>query len=109
VLANAGHLPPYLNGREMAMEGSLPLGAVPETDVPVLRLDLSDEDSVVLLSDGVVEAQDAEGRLFGFDRIEEMLRSGAGAAALANAAHAFGQEDDITVLTVARVPVTPAV
>jgi hypothetical protein len=27
VLANAGHLPPYLNGRDLPIEGSLPLGA----------------------------------------------------------------------------------
>jgi hypothetical protein len=53
------------------------------------------------MTDGVVEAQDATGHLFGFDRIAEMLRGGIAAAALANAAQDFGQEDDITVLTVA--------
>jgi hypothetical protein len=57
----------------------------------------------------VAEAQDAEVRLFGFERIEKMLRSGIGAAALAKAAQAFGHEDDITVLSVTRVPVAAAV
>ena len=51
---------------------------------------------------GVAEAQDAEGRLFGFERIAEMLRGNTTAADLADAAQRFGQEDDITVLTVAR-------
>jgi serine phosphatase RsbU (regulator of sigma subunit) len=57
----------------------------------------------MLMTDGVAEAQDAAGHLFGFDRISEMLRGGVAAAALATAAQNFGQEDDITVLTVARM------
>ena len=57
----------------------------------------------MLMTDGVAEAQDATGNLFGFDRIAELLRSGIAAAALATAAQDFGQEDDITVLTVARM------
>jgi serine phosphatase RsbU (regulator of sigma subunit) len=57
----------------------------------------------MLMTDGVAEAQDGAGHLFGFDRISEMLRKGVAAAALATAAQNFGQEDDITVLTVARM------
>jgi serine phosphatase RsbU (regulator of sigma subunit) len=68
-LANAGHLPPYLNGHEVAMEGSLPLGAVGGIEFPVMEFRLGDGDSLVLMSDGVAEAQDADGRLFGFERI----------------------------------------
>jgi hypothetical protein len=107
VLANAGHLPPYLNGKELPMEGALPLGAVPGLDFPVLRFKLSAGDSLMLMTDGIAEAQNAAGHLFGFDRIAEMLRSGITASALATAAQDFGQEDDITVLTVARM--APAV
>jgi hypothetical protein len=103
VLANAGHLPPYLNGQELAIEGALPLGAVPGIDFPVLNFKLAEGDSLMLMTDGVAEAQDAAGKLFGFDRISEMLRTGIVAAALATAAQNFGQEDDITVLTVARM------
>jgi hypothetical protein len=102
-LANAGHLPPYLNGQEMAMEGALPLGAVPGITFPVLRFKLAEGDVLMLMTDGVAEAQDAEGRLFGFERIAEMLRKGVAAAVLATAAQEFGQEDDITVLTVRSV------
>jgi len=54
------------------------------------------------MTDGVAEAQNAEGHLFGFDRIAEMLSKGAAASTLATAAQIFGQEDDITVLTVVR-------
>jgi hypothetical protein len=103
VLANAGHLPPYLNGRELAIEGALPLGVVAGIDFPVLRFKLAEGDSLMLMTDGVAEAQDAVGHLFGFDRISEMLRRGVAAAARASAAQNFGQEDDITVLTVARM------
>jgi serine phosphatase RsbU (regulator of sigma subunit) len=102
-LANAGHLPPYLNGLELPMEGALPLGAVLGIDFPVLHFKLADGDALMLMTDGVAEAQDSQGHLFGFDRIAEMLRNGMAAAALATAAQAFGQEDDITVLTVARL------
>jgi serine phosphatase RsbU (regulator of sigma subunit) len=102
-LANAGHLPPYLNGNEMQMEGALPLGAIGGIEFPVRHFKLNEGDSLVLMSDGIAEAQDADGRLFGFERIGEMLREKVTAAGLAAAAQSFGQEDDITVLTVRSV------
>jgi hypothetical protein len=101
-LVNAGHLPPYLNGKELCMEGALPLGALPGAEFPVLRFQLAPGDSLALMSDGIVEAQSADGALFGFDRIAAMLNDHATAASLAAAAQRFGQADDITVLTVAR-------
>jgi hypothetical protein len=101
-LANAGHLAPYLNGQELAMEGALPLGALAGIEFPVMHFKLSAGDALMLMTDGVAEAQDAEGHLFGFERIGEMLRGGAAASALASAAQSLGQQDDITVLTVAR-------
>jgi serine phosphatase RsbU (regulator of sigma subunit) len=54
------------------------------------------------MSDGVVEAQDSRGTLFGFERINEMLRHHATPKDIANAAQEFGQEDDILVLQVRR-------
>ena len=103
LLTNAGHLPPYLNGKELPIEGALPLGAISGIDFSVLRFKLAEGDSLMLMTDGVAEAQDAAGQLFGFDRIAELLRKGVAAAALATAAQEFGQEDDITVLTVVRM------
>ena len=60
-LANAGHMPPYLNGELMPMEGALPLGMLPGAEFSVMRFKLKESDRLVLLSDGVVEAMDAEG------------------------------------------------
>ena len=103
-LVNAGHLPPYLNGRELAIEGTLPLGAVPGLHFPVSRFKLAEGDTLILITDGVAEAQDAQGQLFGFERIGALLGNGATGAALAQAAQSFGQEDDITVLSLIFAP-----
>lgn len=101
VLANAGHLPPYLNSQEIAVAGGLPLGVLPEIRYEELRLYLHPGDRILLFSDGVVEARKASGELFGFDRVHNL--SNQTAFYLAEAAKAFGQEDDITVLTVRRL------
>jgi hypothetical protein len=101
-LANAGHLPPYLNGREMQMEGSLPLGVIAEPEFPVMHFKLKTGDTLMLMSDGIAEAQDEHGHLFGFERIDQMLREPMTASSLAAAAQSFGQEDDILVLRIER-------
>jgi serine phosphatase RsbU (regulator of sigma subunit) len=101
VLANAGHLPPYLNSQEIAVQGGLPLGVLPEIHYEELRLYLHPGDRILLFSDGVVEARRASGELFGFDRVHNL--SNQTAYYLAEAAKEFGQEDDITVLTVRRL------
>jgi hypothetical protein len=101
-LANAGHLPPYLNGREMPMEGSLPLGVVDGNEFPVMYFKLKMDDTLMLMSDGIAEAQNEHGLLFGFERIDRMLSSPITAAELATAAQDFGQEDDILVLRIER-------
>ena len=82
------------------IEGSLPLGAIPGIEFPALRFELAAGDQLMLMTDGIAEAQDVQGRLFGFERVGELLRNGMSAAALAASAQTFGQEDDITVLTV---------
>ena len=102
LLANAGHLPPYRNGAEIAMEGALPLGVATGIDFPVSRFRLEEGDSLLLISDGVAEAQDADGVLFGFERIGAILRQPISAAELATAAQSFGQQDDILVLRIER-------
>jgi serine phosphatase RsbU (regulator of sigma subunit) len=57
------------------------------------------------MSDGIVEATDANGKLFGFERVNELLGTAKSAAEIAGVAQAFGQEDDISVISVTRVPV----
>jgi serine phosphatase RsbU (regulator of sigma subunit) len=101
VLASAGHLPPYLNSQEILLPGGLPLGAIPENTYDEVSLYLHPGDRLLLLSDGVVEARKSSGELFGFDRVHNL--SNQSAFYIADAAKGFGQEDDITVLTVRRL------
>jgi hypothetical protein len=106
VMANAGHLPPYLNTQEVNLPGGLPLGVLPEVVYPEVRLYLHPGDRLLLMSDGVVEARQGSGELFGFDRVHNL--SNQSAFYIADAAKSFGQEDDITVLTVRRMTVAVA-
>jgi hypothetical protein len=101
VLANAGHLPPYLNSQEVSLPGGLPLGVLPNANYQEVRLYLHPGDRILLMSDGVVEARQPSGELFGFDRVHNL--SNQSAFYIADAAKEFGQEDDITVLTVRRL------
>jgi serine phosphatase RsbU (regulator of sigma subunit) len=55
---------------------------------------------IVLISDGVVEARSASGELLGFDRLAPLTIKSA--REIADSAKAFGQQDDITALTLAR-------
>ena len=100
VIANAGHLPPYINSQEIGLPGSLPLGVLAEISYEEARFFLHPGDRILLLSDGVVEARKPNGELFGFDRVRQFSQEPA--AYLAEAAKSFGQQDDITVLTVRR-------
>lgn len=100
VIANAGHLPPYLNSQEIALPGGLPLGVIEQVSYEEARFYLHPGDRVLLLSDGVVEARLPSGELFGFDRLRNFSQQSA--FYLAEAAKAFGQQDDITILTVRR-------
>jgi serine phosphatase RsbU (regulator of sigma subunit) len=52
------------------------------------------------VTDGVVEARDASGALLGFERTTAL--SVQSAEAVAEVAQGFGQDDDITVLTLTR-------
>jgi serine phosphatase RsbU (regulator of sigma subunit) len=101
VLANAGHLSPYLNSQEVDLPNGLPLGVLPDNHYEELGLFLHPGDRILLLSDGVVEARRPTGELFGFDRVHNL--SNQSAFYIADAARDFGQEDDITVLTVRRL------
>ena len=101
-LANAGHLAPYLNGIEVPMEGALPLGMIDGAEFPVSTFRFRTGDHMILISDGVLEAQDSSGELFGFDRIRELLRTTDSVADIASSAQAFGQNDDISVVSIVR-------
>ena len=104
-LANAGHIAPYLNGEPLPMEGALPLGMIEDPDFSVMRFRLSTSDKLILMSDGIPEATDADGHLFGFERVHELLSTATNATDIAAAAQSFGQEDDISVITIQRVAI----
>jgi serine phosphatase RsbU (regulator of sigma subunit) len=99
-LANAGHLSPYLRREEVEVESGLPLGVAADQQYGETTLQLEPGQSLTLLSDGVVEAMNAQKELFGFERTRAI--SAQSAHSIAEAAQQFGQDDDITVLTVKR-------
>ena len=101
-VANAGHLPPYRNGQEMEVESGLPLGVAPSAQYDETEIRLEPADVLMFMSDGVVEAQNATGELFGFERAQ--AKSTESAQQIAQAAQSFGQHDDITVLSIAFEP-----
>jgi serine phosphatase RsbU (regulator of sigma subunit) len=99
-LANAGHISPYIDGREIETSPALPLGLAPDQEYESIAGSLRDRQTIVLLSDGVLEAQSSSGELLGFERLAALTTQPA--LAIADAAREFGQEDDITVVTVTR-------
>lgn len=102
--ANAGHLAPYRNGEEVELDSGFPLGITSEAAYSETRFELDDGDRLTLLSDGVVEARNQSGELFGFSRTRDV--SGLSVEEIASAAQGFGQNDDITVLTLSYVRLT---
>jgi len=101
-VANAGHLPPWLNGVELDFAGSIPLGVLESVTPEQTALEMRSGDRLTLLTDGVVEARDSQGVLFGFDRTQSVIRQDASPLALAEAAIHQGQDDDLTVISVVR-------
>jgi serine phosphatase RsbU (regulator of sigma subunit) len=104
--ANAGHLAPYFSGKDLDLENGLPLGLSAESTYNETTITLPANARLTLLTDGVVEARNAQGELFGFERAASI--STEPAPKIAQAAQAFGQEDDITVLTLTRLAPAPA-
>lgn len=98
-LANAGHIAPYQSGRELDTPPALPLGLVPDQVYQIVRGSLAPGEKLVLMSDGVPEAMSPAGELYGFERLPSLTQESA--KHIAETAQSFGQEDDITVLTLA--------
>lgn len=84
------------------MEGALPLGMSPTAKFSLMHFQLAPGDRLLLMSDGVVEAQDKDGQLFGFERVNQLLQQPITASEIAAAAQNFGQQDDILVLRITR-------
>jgi hypothetical protein len=101
-IANAGHLAPYIDGCELTLENGLPLGLSADGSYAESTFTLAPGAQLTMLTDGVAEARSPSGELFGFDRAAAI--STQSAEEIAHAAQQFGQEDDITVLTLAFAP-----
>lgn len=101
--ANAGHLAPYLGGTEVQITNGLPLGLAGESTYFETALKLPESTQLTLVTDGIVEARNRRGDLLGFERAAAL--STQAAQSIVREAQSFGQEDDITVLTLrAQLP-----
>jgi serine phosphatase RsbU (regulator of sigma subunit)/predicted ester cyclase len=112
--ANAGHDLPYLhrNGdaEELRARG-MPLGLMPGMGYEEKKIELDVGESALFYSDGLVEAHDPKGEMFGFPRVRALVAEHAEEAALGDylleelysfVGEGWEQEDDITLLTLKR-------
>ncbi len=103
VLANAGHPAPFLNREELNLPGALPLGLDPKGEYENVRFHLAVGDRLTFYTDGLLEARNSAGELFSFDRLRALMATQPDAQQATDAAVAFGQDDDITVITLTRL------
>jgi Stage II sporulation protein E (SpoIIE) len=103
VMASAGHPSPFLNKRELKLPGALPLGIVQSAIYEETEFDLHEGDHFALYTDGLLEARSESGEIFSFQRLDELFATVPDAAKATEAAVRFGQDDDITVLTLTRL------
>jgi two-component system, sensor histidine kinase ChiS len=78
--ASAGHWPPVIwRGSERLMiaetESRMPIGWTVEPDYPSIEAKLLPGDRIILYTDGVIEARDSAGSMFGEERFHEIIRS----------------------------------
>jgi sigma-B regulation protein RsbU (phosphoserine phosphatase) len=83
--SNAGHPPPRLvhaNGKKEALMGErcVPLGIVAGTPYPESEAALAPGDQILLHTDGVTDARNPAGELFGVDRLDAAFHVGAASA-----------------------------
>ena len=100
--ANAGHLAPYLNGSEIAIETGLPLGLDARATYSASHFRLKPREQLTLMTDGVPEARNAQGELFGFEQTAAIAARSA--EEIAVTAQRFGQNDDVTVVKLTWEP-----
>ncbi len=112
--ANAGHEAPYRQQNEAASElwaTGMPLGMLPGSRYEEFEAVLAPGESLLFYSDGLVEAHNPSGEMFGFPRLQALLSKPARETALIDLVlthlHGFTgdkweQEDDVTLLTLQR-------
>jgi serine phosphatase RsbU (regulator of sigma subunit) len=112
--ANAGHDLPYLHRNGDAEElraTGMPLGLMPGMSYEEKEILLDVGDIALLYSDGLVEAHDPKGEMFGFPRLRALVAEHGEARSLEGflleelysfVGEGWEQEDDITLLTLER-------
>jgi serine phosphatase RsbU (regulator of sigma subunit) len=105
-IANAGHLAPFRAGREIDLPGSLPLGLAANEQYESITMHLEAGETLTLLTDGVLEARDPRGELYGYERLSTLMQAQPTVQQIVDAACTFGQDDDITVLSVTLMAAT---
>ena len=78
-LINCGHVPPILiSGQSVTRleDGNLPVGLIPAAKFNAVNLQLKPGDRLVVVTDGVTEAEDATGEFFGSERLDECCSGG---------------------------------
>jgi serine phosphatase RsbU (regulator of sigma subunit)/predicted ester cyclase len=113
--ANAGHDLPYLHRNGEAEElraRGMPLGLMPAMNYEEKEMVLQAGEAALFYSDGLVEAHDSKGEMFGFPRLQRLLaQHDENESALRNflmeelysfVGESWEQEDDITLLTLRR-------
>lgn len=105
-IACAGHPAPYVNDRELIFPGTLPLGVLPTAEFEETQFQMNERDQLALYTDGLLEARSQNGDLYSFGRLKTLFAGRPTAEQAAEAAVNFGQDDDITVLTLTRIAVS---
>jgi len=112
--ANAGHDPPYLQRRGEAEElraRGMPLGLMPGMDYKEKEIVLDAGEVALFYTDGLVEAHNPKGEMFGFPRLRALIAEHAVEGSLGEflmeelysfVGEGWEQEDDITLLTLKR-------
>jgi serine phosphatase RsbU (regulator of sigma subunit) len=99
---NCGHVPPVrvVNGKIVRpTEGNLPLGLIPSAEFQTYGFKLDPGDRIVLVSDGVNEAENRQGEFFGDERLESTVIAGQDLfAAVSEFAQGAPPSDDCTTV-----------
>ena len=100
-VANAGHIPPYLNGCELNLDGSLPLGIAGKFSPSKKQFQLRQGDILTLLTDGIPEARNKHGELLGFEQARVLSLKPP--AEIVSEVQAYGQDDDVTAIRISFI------
>jgi sigma-B regulation protein RsbU (phosphoserine phosphatase) len=101
-LASAGHPLPLVNGREVHLHSGVPLGLVANGSYAETAITIEKGECLVLYTNGMTEARNEEGELFGEDRLRKMFSDRLSLGEITEKVKRFGQMDDLTVLTITR-------